>query len=101
MRVVLDGTRHKAPRGYESKIVLKPLRARMTLDYWPTPRAQLTTASQVMSARTARDLPTTVRNAADTPDAQRGCPVHPEWIEFLMGYERGWTAAAATSHAPP
>ena len=54
-----------------------------------------------MSARTARDLLTTVRNAADTPDAQRGCPVSPQWIEWLMGYEQGWTAAAATGHAPP
>jgi hypothetical protein len=99
VRVVLDGTRYKAPRGYKSKIVLQPQRARMTLDYWPTPRAQLTTASQVMSARTARDLPT--RNAADTPDEQRGCPVSPLWIEWLMGYEQGWTAAAATGHVPP
>ena len=79
VRVVLDGTRQKAPQGYKSKIVLKPLRARMTLDYWPTPRAQLTTASQVMSASTARNLPTRVQQTHQTRSAAAQCP--PEWIE--------------------
>ena len=69
VRVVLDGTRYKAPRGYKSKIVLQPQRARMTLDYWPTPRAQLTTASQVMSARTARDPQAAAASFAPHPAA--------------------------------
>ena len=45
--------------------------------------------------RTSRDLPTQVRHEAGTPDRERACPVAPEFLEWLMGYPRGWTRAAA------
>ena len=44
---------------------------------------------------TSRDLPTQVRHEAGTPDRERACPVAPEFLEWLMGYPRGWTRAAA------
>ena len=89
--VVLNGDLYALPRGYKGKNTLAALRGETRLDYWATPRAGLTTAAQIMSSRTAHDLPTQVRNAVDTPQAQRSCPVSPEFIEWLMGYKDGWT----------
>ena len=93
--IILDGRLYAPPKGHQAKIILKPLRRRTKKDFWATPRASMVTAAQIMTARTSTDLPTQVRNELYTPNAERGCPVSPEFIEWEMGYPRGWTKAAA------
>ena len=93
--ITLVPEKHVRPPGYMPKNRLSPLRGATTRPYWATPRAGLTGASQVLTERTSRDLPTQVRHEAGTPDRERACPVAPEFLEWLMGYPRGWTRAAA------
>ena len=93
--ITLVPEKHARPQGYIPKNKLSPLRGPTTRPYWATPRAGLTGASQVLTERTSRDLPTQVRHEAGTPDRERACPVAPEFLEWLMGYPRGWTRAAA------
>ena len=92
----MDAKRHKPPRGHEGRNTLPALRTKTRLGYWATPRASLVTAAQVMTQRTAHDLQTQIRNEIDTPDEERACAVNPEFVEWLMGYPRGWTAAAVS-----
>ena len=93
--IILDGRLYAPPKGHQAKIILKPLRRRTKKDFWATPRASMVTAAQIMTARTSTDLPTQVRNELYTPNVERGCPISPEFIEWEMGYPRGWTKAAA------
>jgi len=51
-------------------------------------------AANVLTQRTVRDLPCQVRFERSTPDELRGGSVNPEFVEWLMGYPRGWTRAA-------
>ncbi len=93
--IVLDAKLYKAPKSYKAKNVLEPQRKRIALDYWATPRAHLTSASQVMTSRTSHDLPTQIRNEERTPARERKCSVHPNFIEHLMGYVKDYTKAAS------
>jgi hypothetical protein len=52
-----------------------------------------------MTQRTSHDLQTQVRNELNTLHEERACAVSPEFVEWLMGYPRGWTAAAAAVNA--
>ena len=67
---------------------------------WATPRHSKTSVSQVLTRRTAQDLPTQLRFEKMTPHASRGQFPNPEWVEHLMGFPRGWTRAAAADVAP-
>jgi site-specific DNA-cytosine methylase len=94
--VRLDARLYAPPEGHEPRNRLDALRGESVHDYWSTPRAQLLGAAQVVTRRTAHDLPTQVRYAVDTPAAERRCmPPHPRFVEWLMGYPRDWTRAAA------
>ena len=91
--IVLDAKLYNPPQGYRARNILKPLRRRVTRDYWATPRASLTTSAQVMTERTSHDLATQVRNTVTKPVNEKTCGVHPEFGEWLMGLASGWTAA--------
>ena len=58
---------------------------------WTTPRHGNVTASNVLTLRTLRDLPSQVRFERDTPDALRGGQISAEFVEYMMGYPIGWT----------
>jgi hypothetical protein len=63
---------------------------------WSTPRHGCMKAANYLTLRTVRDLPTQVRFEVNTRDASRSGCVSPAFLEWLMGYPPGWTAAAAT-----
>lgn len=58
---------------------------------YPTPRHGNTGASNFLSERTVRDLPTVVRFDVKTPRALRRGQVSAEFCEHLMGMPVGWT----------
>jgi hypothetical protein len=90
--ITLIAEKYKPGQGYKCKNTLKPLKGTSKRPYWATPRAHMVGAAQIITERTASDLPTQVRHEKHTPDAARQCPVAPEFVEFLMGYPAGWTS---------
>jgi len=65
--------------------------APVTITTWATPRRCNTAPARVLNIRCQRDLPTQIRFAADTPNHLRLGNPNPEFVEWLMGFERGWT----------
>jgi hypothetical protein len=57
---------------------------------WSTPRHSSHT-SNVITTRTCRDLPTQVRFERKTPDHLRRGVLNPEFVEWMMGYPKGYT----------
>ena len=54
---------------------------------WPTPRTT-PGSSKTLTARVAKDLPTTVRFEVNSTSQFMNI----DWAEYLMGYPRGWTS---------
>jgi site-specific DNA-cytosine methylase len=92
--IVLDAKLYKAPKGHQARNLLKPLRKSTVRRYWATPRAHLTSASQVMTRRTSHNLPTQIRNEINTPSNERKCAPSPLFLENMMGYPNNYTVAA-------
>ena len=69
------------------------LRRPVKLSAWPTPRHGVTGAVNVITHRTIRDLPSVVRFEARTPDRLRTGVTNPGFVEWMMGFPRGWTDA--------
>lgn len=73
------------------------IKGKFRLKIWPTPRATLATHAHVLSERTVRDLPTLamyvsgVRGRAQAPTID-GQNINPVFVEWLMGFPKGWTA---------
>ena len=101
INVVLDPGWYKSTRSYQenpSRRPLPPLAASKRIDKWPTPRTMSPTHSGLLTARTVRDLPTTVmftktHNGTDQRRRQDSHGINPEFVEWLMGFPKGWTAA--------
>lgn len=70
---------------------LEPYTKPTPITTWATPRHSNLIPSRVLTRRTILDLPTQVRFAQDTPDALRPGHPNPEFLEWLMGFPRGWT----------
>ena len=70
---------------------LTPYEAPVTLTTWGTPRHANTGPARVLTPRCRLDLSTQIRFAVDTPDHLRAGTPNPEFIEWLMGFPRGWT----------
>jgi len=84
--------RPKAIRLPEKGVVTAPrLKRPMRLRSWPTPRHGMVAAVNTVTTRTTRDLPTVVRYEAKTPDHLRKGVTNPGFVEWMMGYPRGWT----------
>ena len=85
---VFDGERRQQPRPgvAPSPYVTTPVHARS----WSTPRS-VTSAARELTERMVRDLPTQVRFEVSTPDALRSGQISPYFVEWLMGYPKGWT----------
>ena len=54
---------------------------------WPTPRARKTGSCATLTDRCSRDLATALNFEIDSVPGY----ANPEWVEWLMGYQRGWT----------
>ena len=81
--------RFEGPRSVNN--TLEPYTELMPITTWATPRHSNLIPSRVLTRRTILDLPTQVRFAQDTPDALRQGTPNPEFLEWLMGFPRGWT----------
>lgn len=83
------------PRSFRSKRPASPLltsgliRVPMTGRSWATPRHGMLRACNYLTARSIRDLPTQIRFERSTIHRHGG--VSPEFVEWMMGYPRGWT----------
>jgi len=58
---------------------------------WSTPRKTMTGACNVLTRRSARDLPTCLRHEKGTPKEMATGIMSPNWVEWLMGFPQGWT----------
>lgn len=74
-----------------SKKVRSPLLTSTTLRTWSTPRKGMVMSCRVLTERSARDLPTQVVFAEDTPDEDRKYQISANWVEWLMGYPQDYT----------
>lgn len=74
-----------------SKKVRSPLVTCTTLRTWSTPRKGMVMSCRVLTERSARDLPTQVVFAEDTPDEDRKYQISANWVEWLMGYPQNYT----------
>lgn len=59
---------------------------------WSTPRHGNTGPSRVLTMRSKGDLPTQLRYEKKTPKKMRLGHPSADWVDWLMGYEPGWTA---------
>lgn len=66
----------------------QPVRRRL----WATPRHGKTASSRVLTARTAKDLPTQIRFEQDTVD--RSLHANADFGDYMMGLPAGYTDAA-------
>ena len=93
--------RPKAVRLPEKGFVTAPrLKRPMRLHSWPTPRHGMTGAVNTVTTRTTRDLPTVIRYEAKTPDHLRTGVTNPGFVEWMMGYPRGWTDVKPLKRKP-
>lgn len=78
--------RHPGMRGFISPRVKKLVYQTS----WATPRL-ISCASNILTERVLKDLPTQVRYEVETPAELRAGQIHPLFTEWLMGYPRNWT----------
>ena len=79
-------TRSNVDKGAQSPLLTEPKR----LARWATPRRS-GLASNILTVRTCADLPTRVRFEVNTPNELRTGVINPEFVEWIMGYDIGWT----------
>lgn len=98
--IVLD-PRHYTPDYIKRKLVHRspPVLQEMIMVNWPTPRSNAPRHSNSLSDRNTRDLATTALFACKVqgvrqPKPTQGMSVNIEFVEWLMGYPRGWTAVS-------
>ena len=94
-KFVLDPAAYKAPKGYvprdTSGRVTKPVRR----SCWATPRVSNGLhGMHVLTVRGKNDLGSQLRYERGTPDALRPGYTNPEFVEWMMGYPRGWTTTS-------
>ena len=90
-RIVLVPSAFRPTKPPSKLLALPVLKSPKTMAYWSTPRHGITSTTNYITERTAKDLQTQVRFEKATPDSLRGCSVHPGFTEWLMGYPRDWT----------
>lgn len=84
------------PKSFRSAKPASPLltsdliRQKVTQRSWATPRHGMLRACNYLTSRSIRDLPTQIRFEKNTVHRNGG--VSPEFVEWLMGYPRKWTA---------
>lgn len=91
LKLVFDSHLYKAPQGYSELKIYPILRRPVVAKSWATPRHGVTGASNALTQRTVRDLPSQVRFERSTPNRLRPGAVNPVFVEWLMGYPAGWT----------
>lgn len=90
MRLTLDPDAYDA-KTKNPKQTQEKLPAVVHKKMWSTPRYKGGYGTRVITDRTSHDLGTQLRFEARTPDHLRDGVPNPDFIEWLMGFERGWT----------
>jgi hypothetical protein len=88
LHLVMDPALYRAP--VKGPQTCEELKGPTVFRGWSTPRHSSHT-SNVITTRTCRDLPTQVRFERKTPDKLRRGVLNPEFVEWMMGYPKGYT----------
>ena len=99
LSLVFDPKLFKTTKPPSELLSVPRLTGPATAGRWATPRHGCISAVNYITERTAHDLPTQVRFEASTKDRDRAGGVNPAFIEWLMGYQRGWTAGGGDLRA--
>jgi hypothetical protein len=99
--LVFDPTAFRCDKAPSVKLRTRRLTEPVNARQWSTPRHCNTGASNYLTARSVADLPTQVRFERGTLDAERTGQLNPAFVEWMMGYPAGWTAAAQPAPVQP
>lgn len=93
IRLVLDGSVcENVPKG---KVTNEIISGEIVQHVWATPRKSMQAAANVLTTRTARDLPTQVKFLSSGQESDSRF-VHGRFAEWLMGFPPDWTLPAAS-----
>jgi len=93
--IILDPSRFVSDRAPSTQLTTQIISQPVSVRSWSTPRHGLISATNFLTVRSMRDLPSQVRWASDTeplPDGRVG-QVSGDWVDWLMGFPIGHTAA--------
>lgn len=92
LRLLFDPTRFQPPEGFVDRTTSPKVKCVAMRPLWATPTTPL--HPQVhLTSRSINDLRTQLRFEVGTPDHLRGGVPAPEFVEWLMGYPKGWTGS--------
>lgn len=90
--MVLDPKAYKPAKDVRTQNTTSPvLTYPVALDVWATPRTNCGVGNS-LTTRMSNDLGTQVRFEKSTPANTRAGTINPDWVEWLMGFPRGWTS---------
>jgi hypothetical protein len=92
LNLVLDPSGVQRPEKVNPSITTEIVSEPVTFSLWSTPRHGKTGPCRVLTMRSKGDLPTQLRFERKTPKKLRMGHPSADWVDWLMGYEPGWTA---------
>jgi hypothetical protein len=92
LTLVLDPAGVPQPDKLNPAITTDIVTAPVNFTVWSTPRHGNTGPCRVLTMRSKGDLPTQLRYEKKTPKKLRLGHPSADWVDWLMGYEPGWTA---------
>ena len=90
--LTFDPSKFKSKKPMSPKLSTEILKGPVEKHLWATPRHSNMRPSNYLTSRCIKDLPTQVRFERGTKGRRDGY-VTPEFVEYLMGYEIGWTSS--------
>lgn len=100
LQLVFDPKAYKSSKPPSEQLSAPLLKRPVKATKWATPRHGCTGASNYITQRTVRDLPTQARFEVGTAEASRSGGLNPVFAEWLMGYPPGWTRAGLDMRMP-
>lgn len=92
VNLTLDPAGVPMPETMNPSIRTELVTAPVSFGIWATPRHGPTGGTRVLTMRSKNDLPTQVRFEKKTPKKLRLGHTSADWVDWLMGYEPGWTS---------
>lgn len=89
VKLVFDAEKYKAEKPPSKMMTTGVLEKPLVAHAWSTPRKSNTKPANYLTHRSVRDLATQVRFEKKT--VHRKGEMTPDFVEYLMGYEKGWT----------
>ena len=94
LKLVLDPKSFKSNKPKSQTLTNPLIKTPLMIRLWATPRANMTHPCNYLTTRTVRDLPNQIRFATSTPEKLRPGKTNADFVEWLMGYPKGWTDSA-------